>query len=239
MNSGLNLNLKDKPETKRLSAFGSSPMAIDFSSVRAEMLSIETETETGGENNEADAMEEDGSITAQDLQTPKAFGAALSNGDDSAPQMDSLRAFLDNTPKINIDWTAGASPALAETPRSRERAGVRLCRLLVHAPEMNGKDVSDIQEMAGKYNLGGYIKAGKPGLVVVEGLEFNCDIFMDNIVSQKKRFTKAGKVSERSSRAFPKEISVIDGKTAKEDFAKACETVGLTEDLEKACAEKA
>ena len=235
MNSGLNLNLKDKPEVKRLSAFGTSPMAIDFSSVRAEMLAIETGIETGGDNNEPGAMEEDGSINAQDLETPKAFGAAFINGDDSAPQLDSLRAFLDSSPKTDIDWTAGAA-ASAETPRSRDRAGVRLCRLLVHAPEMHGKDVSDIQEMAGKYNLGGYIKAGKPGLVVVEGLEFNCDIFMDNIVSQKKRFTKAGKVSERSSRAFPKEMSVIDGKTAKEDFAKACETVGLTADLEKACA---
>jgi RNA recognition motif-containing protein len=244
MNSGLNLNLKDKPETKHLSAFGASPLAIDFSSVRAEMQAMETET-PGGEDNEPGAMEEDGSMTFQDLETPKAAAAAASFGgnteaendhDSSTPQMESLRAFLSNTPTTNIDWAAGASATPAEAPRSRDRAGVRLCRLLVHAPEMNGKDVSDIQEMAGKYNLGGYIKVGKPGLVVVEGLEFNCDIFMDNIVSQKKRFTKAGKVSERSSRAFPKEMSVIDGKTAMEDFAKACESVGLTDDLKKACA---
>jgi hypothetical protein len=227
MNSGLNLNLKDKPEPKRLSAFSTSNLAIDFSSVRAEMQAME--------QNEPKAMEEDGSIGIQDLETPKKTESE--NGDeDTAPQMESLRAFLDNTPKTPIDWTAGASAAPAETPRSRDRAGVRLCRLLIHAPEMNGKDISDIQGMAGKYNLGGYIKVGKPGLVVVEGLEFNCDIFMDNIVSQKKRFTKAGKVSERSSRAFPKELAVIDGKTAKEDFAKACEAVGLTADLEKACA---
>jgi hypothetical protein len=235
MNSGLNLNLKDKPENKPLSAFSTSNLAIDFSSVRTEMQAMETGT-PGGENKESEAMEEDGSIAVEDLATPKVAAFGAENGDVSTPQMESLRAFLNNTPKTPIDWTAGASAAPVETPRSRDRAGVRLCRLLVHAPEMNGKDLSDIQEMAGKYNLGGYIKVGKPGLVVVEGLEFNCDIFMDNIVSQKKRYTKAGKVSERSSRAFPKEMAVIDGKTAKEDFAKACETVGLTDDLEKICA---
>ena len=69
-----------------------------------------------------------------------------------------------------------------------------------------------------------------------EGLEFNCDIFMDNLTSQKKKFRKVGKVSERSGRAFPKELSRLDGASAMESFSKACESVGLKDALETACA---
>mmetsp|Transcript_17687 Transcript_17687/g.32712 ORF Transcript_17687/g.32712 Transcript_17687/m.32712 type:complete len:92 (-) Transcript_17687:439-714(-) len=88
--------------------------------------------------------------------------------------------------------------------------------------------------MASKYNLGGFIRTGKPGMIVIEGLEFNCDIFMDNMERQKKNYESVGKLSERSGRAFPKELTLLNGDSMITDFAKACESVGLKEKLEAA-----
>ena len=115
----------------------------------------------------------------------------------------------------------------------RSHHGTFFCRLLIHAPKMVPNDANEIVSMAGKYNLGGYIKSGSPGLIIVEGLEFNCDIFMDNVERQKKTFKKAGKVSERSGRAFPMELAKLEGGSAMEDFKKACASVKLTDALEK------
>ena len=97
---------------------------------------------------------------------------------------------------------------------------------------MSDQDATDVKGMAGKYNLGGFIKIGKPGLVVIEGLEFNCDIFVDNMERQKKNFRNVGKVSERSGRAFPMEMTKLEGDNSMADFAKAAETVGLKDKLD-------
>merc|ERR1712003_470197 len=102
----------------------------------------------------------------------------------------------------------------------------------MHAPSMSDEDAADVKAMAGKYNLGGFIEAGEPGLVVIEGLEFNCDIFVDNIDRQKKDFRSVGKGSERSGRAFPMELTKLEGDNAMSDFIKAAETVGLKEKLD-------
>lgn len=88
--------------------------------------------------------------------------------------------------------------------------------------------------MAGKYNLGGFILSGKPGVIVVEGLEFNCDILMDNLERQKQPYVNVGKVSERSGRSFPKELTLLSGDNAAADFAKACESVGLKDKFDEA-----
>jgi RNA recognition motif-containing protein len=208
-------------------------LSTDFAALRGELDTMKTDTM------------DDEPLTAPVGSMPPETPMATT-GQNGEPQLDSLKEFLAKTPKTPIDWSsgrsslggasAGAAPdstgraSIGETPR-RDRAGVRLCRLLIHAPEINSKDASDIQAMAGKYNLGGYIKSGKPGLIIVEGLEFNCDIFMDNVERQKKTFKKAGKVSERSGRAFPMELSQLEGATAMDDFRKACESVKLMEAL--------
>ena len=108
--------------------------------------------------------------------------------------------------------------------------------MLIKSSDLSGKDVSELQEMAQKYNLGGYVKTGRPSLILVEGLEFNCDILMDNLATRKKKFTKTGSATERSIRAFPKHLSKLEGKTIMEDLTKACETVGLKDALDEAIA---
>lgn len=195
---------------------------IDFAGLRSE---IKTDS-TDGELPDTGGMEID---TAMDE-------------DDDGPKMESLKDFLAKTPKTNIDWgisavTTPASTAaggVSSVPRSRDRAGVRLCRLLIKTENLNGNSAKEVQGMAGKYNLGGFIQIGKPGMIIVEGLEFNCDIFMDNLERQKQNYINAGKVSERSGRSFPMELTVLNGDSASSDFAKACESVGLKEKLEAA-----
>jgi hypothetical protein len=217
---GFSVNLNSGSGSTPTNAAASTP-SIDFASLRAEMNANNASMEENDESKANGGMEID---TAMEE-------------DDANGQMESLKDFLAKTPKADINWNAAATPgsATSATPastRSRDRAGVRLCRLLIKAAEMSDAEASEVQNMASKYNLGGFIRSGKPGMIVVEGLEFNCDIFMDNMERQKKLYENVGKVSERSGRAFPMELTVLSGQNAVEDFAKACETVGLKEKLE-------
>ncbi|OEU08972.1 hypothetical protein FRACYDRAFT_271641 [Fragilariopsis cylindrus CCMP1102] len=170
--------------------------------------------------------------------------------EDDEPKKESLKDFLAKTPKTEIDWGAKATttptavgttadgatttPAAVSAPRSRDRTGVRLCRLLIKTEKLADQDANEVQGMARKYNLGGFIQTGSPGMIVVEGLEFNCDIFMDNLERQKRTYVNIGKVSERSGRSFPMELTLLSGESAIGDFGKACESVGLKEFLESA-----
>jgi len=170
---------------------------------------------------------------------------AMEVDDDETTKMDSLKDFLAKTPKTNINWGGAKTPTESASaadgtiplsaPRSRDRAGIRLCRLLIKTGKLAVKDAIEVQGMAGKYNLGGFIQTDNSvGFIVVEGLEFNCDIFMDNFERQKPAYVNVGKVSERSGRSFPMELTVLSGESASDDFSKACECVGLKNKLENA-----
>ncbi|KAG7354761.1 RNA recognition motif containing protein [Nitzschia inconspicua] len=193
---------------------------IDFASLRAEMNSNNMSMEEDAENK--GGMEID---------------TAMDDADGGGANMESLKEFLAKTPKAEINWNAAATPGSTATAtpgstRSRDRGGVRLCRMLIKTAEMSETEASEVQGMASKYNLGGFIRSGKPGLIVVEGLEFNADIFMDNMERQKKNYENVGKVSERSGRAFPMHLTMLSGDNVDTDFAKACESVGLKEPLQ-------
>lgn len=216
-----NFSLNLSPDGKALaeSSAATSGISIDFAGIRSELHTSEDSGAAAGGMEIDTAMEDD------------------------EPKMESLKEFLANTPKANIDWGGNAlsTPANAATPgtissvpRSRDRAGVRLCRLLIRTTNLNVDNAKEVQSMAGKYNLGGFIQIGKPGVLVVEGLEFNCDIFMDNLERQKQSYVNIGKVSERSGRSFPMELTTLNGENAASDFAKACESVGLKEKLDAA-----
>jgi len=215
---------------------------IDFAGLRAQM-SIDTDVDTKGGNSAGDGNgDREGNNSGgggMEIDT------AMEVDDDETSKMDSLKDFLAKTPKTNINWggaktpTESASIADGNTPlsapRSRDRAGIRLCRLLIKTGKLAVKDAIEVQGMASKYNLGGFIQTGNyVGFIVVEGLEFNCDIFMDNFERQKPAYVNVGKVSERSGRSFPMELTVLSGESASDDFKKACECVGLKDKLESA-----
>uniref|UniRef100_A0A7S0UH60 RRM domain-containing protein n=1 Tax=Pseudo-nitzschia delicatissima TaxID=44447 RepID=A0A7S0UH60_9STRA len=215
-NFSLNLGM-DAPAPAAGESAAPAAGGIDFAGLRSE-LNTDGNTEMG---DHAGGMEIDTAMEEED-----------------EPQMESLKDFLAKTPKTNIDWGANAAATPASiatpTPRARDRAGVRLCRLLIRTDNLNANSAKEVQGMAGKYNLGGFIQSGKPGMIIVEGLEFNCDIFMDNLERQKQSYVSVGKVSERSGRCFPMELTVLNGDSSISDFAKACESVGLKEKLEAA-----
>jgi RNA recognition motif-containing protein len=214
VSGGLSLNLE--PDAQALAE--NLNASIDFNSLRAEM--DRNPTAPGAMPVAADYDDADVAM------------------DEDAPRLEPLHEFLSKTPETKIDW--GPTPASSRTadadgkPRTRDRGGVRLCRLLIHTPDMNVDEANAVKAMAAKYNLGGYVKCGAPGLLVIEGLEFNCDIFMDNMERQKKKYTKRGKVSERSGRAFPMEMTLLEGGDAADNFSKACASVGLAEKLQAA-----
>merc|ERR1719413_138594 len=228
--ANFSLNLSGTNTTPAAAATGDAATSvgasIDFAGLRSE---INTDMKPDTDSGDAEGgMEID---TAMDE-------------DEDEPKMESLKDFLAKTPKTTIDWGANVATTPASTgtatagassaPRSRDRAGVRLCRLLIKTEKLNIDSAKEVQGMAGKYNLGGFIQTGKPGMIIVEGLEFNCDIFMDNLERQKQTYVNAGKVSERSGRCFPMELTLLSGDNAPSDFAKACESVGLKEKLEAA-----
>jgi RNA recognition motif-containing protein len=213
---GFSVNLTSSTGTTNVDS-SASTHSIDFASLRAEMNANKASMNDAGDANEG-GMEID---TAMD--------------DAEGSTVESLKEFLAKTPKADIDWNAAGTPGSTTTPGStlsRDRSGVRLCRLLIKTAEMSEAEASEVQGMASKYNLGGFIRTGKPGLIVVEGLEFNADIFMDNMERQKKLYENVGKVSERSGRAFPMQLTMLSGDNVVEDFAKACETVGLKDKLD-------
>eukprot|EP00531_Pseudo-nitzschia_arenysensis_P009564 CAMPEP_0116148578 /NCGR_PEP_ID=MMETSP0329-20121206/18452_1 /TAXON_ID=697910 /ORGANISM="Pseudo-nitzschia arenysensis, Strain B593" /LENGTH=697 /DNA_ID=CAMNT_0003644761 /DNA_START=345 /DNA_END=2438 /DNA_ORIENTATION=- len=216
-----NFNLNLGSPMAAAPAGDSAPAAggIDFAGLRSE-INVDTKTDDAAMG-DTGGMEVDTAMAEEDEQ-----------------KMESLKDFLAKTPKTNIDWGANAASTPASiatpTPRSRDRAGVRLCRLLIKTDNLNGNSAKEVQGMAGKYNLGGFVYVGKPGLIIVEGLEFNCDIFMDNLERQKQSYVNVGKVSERSGRCFPMELTMLNGDSAASDFSKACESVGLKEKLDAA-----
>lgn len=217
--ANFSLNLNAEGNAPAAASADISGGGIDFASLRSE-LEVKSE--------------DSGAPGGMEIDT---------NMEEDEPKMESLKEFLAKTPKTNIDWganalttpaAAGTPGAISSAPRSRDRAGVRLCRLLIKTTNLNVDNAKEVQGMAGKYNLGGFIQTGKTGVIVVEGLEFNCDIFMDNLERQKQTYVNVGKVSERSGRSFPMELTLLTGDNAASDFAKACESVGLKEKLEAA-----
>ncbi len=216
-NFSLNLGM-DAPAPAAGESAAPATGGIDFAGLRSE-LNTDGNTVNVDMGDNAGGMEIDTAMEEED-----------------EPKMESLQDFLAKTPKTNIDWGATATPAsiATPTPRARDRTGVRLCRLLIRTDNLNSNSAKEVQGMAGKYNLGGFIQTGKPGMIIVEGLEFNCDIFMDNLERQKQSYVNVGKVSERSGRCFPMELTVLNGDSSISDFAKACESVGLKEKLEAA-----
>ena len=231
------LNLRDGNDTGAFDATTPKKTDIDFASLRAEMSTKSNNAISGG-------MKVDNNADTGDMEVDTAM-------EEDEQKMDSLKDFLAKTPKTNIDWGANAprpmptsssstenvnpgNVASMTAPRRRDRSGVRICRLLIKAGKMPVEGATVVQSMAGKYNLGGLIKTGTSGMIVVEGLEFNCDIFMDNLERQKHCYTSVGKVSERSGRSFPMELTILNGESSSGDFSKACELVGLKDELEAA-----
>jgi len=95
-----------------------------------------------------------------------------------------------------------------------------------------------VKKNASKLSLGGYIRTGKPGLVLVEGTEHDCDQFADALNHSKKVFrlssfkTVGKSVRNAKDKMLPKKLEQLDsGKGGLEQITELCEDLGLGQEL--------
>ena len=69
---------------------------------------------------------------------------------------------------------------------------IKICRTLLYSHHTVDDDkVQLVKETASKLNIGGFIKGGRPGLIVVEGLEEDCDAFLNALAKQHRKLRES------------------------------------------------
>lgn len=134
---------------------------------------------------------------------------------------------------------------------------VKICRTLLYSHHNVDDDkVQLIQETASELKIGGFIKGGKPGLIVVEGLEEDCDAFLNALAKQHRNqrksppgrngqkdsatFAAAGKVISQADtieegRAFPKDLTQLDNEGGLDELKALCASTGLLDLIDEVC----
>ena len=88
----------------------------------------------------------------------------------------------------------------------------QIARWLLSSHHLAGKDkILFVKSTAHHYGLGGYIKLGYPGYILVEGLQDNCEFFVQALIQNRAKLRKNAK-SSKSGRADSATFSVA-GKT--------------------------
>jgi hypothetical protein len=142
---------------------------------------------------------------------------------------------------IQSEWPSfagGSATATAPTKGLKEEVdtsgdSVILGRRLIYSHHIISKQKrSDMRELASHYKLTGYVKIGWPGLVILEGLDIDCNAFYDDMRRWAwKYLVVRGEMQERvqnsheleSQRRFPTFLEVDDMSRV----ANHCRQVGL------------
>ena len=119
--------------------------------------------------------------------------------------------------------------------------GTEICAVLLqthHLVENEADKIQCVKKNASKLSLGGYIRTGKPGLVLAEGNEHDCDQFADALNHSKKVFrlssfkTVGKSVRKAKEKMLPKKLEQLDsGKGGLEQLTELCEDLGLEKEL--------
>jgi hypothetical protein len=158
---------------------------------------------------------------------------------------------------VQNEWAGIRTKHLGEKYSQKSSEGARtfeICRLLVYSHHITEPEkIQLLKSSASKSGIGGFVRIGRPGFVLAEGLEENCDNFLASIVQQRKKqrekgmgkvdsayFTQAGKVLATVSdfeagRSFSKKIAQLEGADSLDELKQICGQVGLAESLEEAC----
>jgi hypothetical protein len=157
---------------------------------------------------------------------------------------------------VQNDWAGIRNKHLGEKNSQKGEGGrtFEICRLLVYSHHIiESEKIQLLKNSASKSGVGGVFRIGRPGFVLAEGLEENCDNFLASIVQQRKKqrekgmgkvdsayFTQAGKVLTTVSdfeagRSFSKKITQLEGADSLDELKQICGQVGLAESLEEAC----
>ena len=143
----------------------------------------------------------------------------------------------------NTDWYNILSREIPNT-QVQDKGGesstlsTEMCVCIIHTHHLiDAEKIQAVKKYASKLSLGGYIKPGKPGLILVEGMEADCDDLKDDLMHCRKIFQTAvfkigGKVQRQVSdieadRCLPRKIEQLDSKTGMDEMESLCEKVGL------------
>lgn len=145
----------------------------------------------------------------------------------------------------NIDWYNILSKKLDRSEESND-ATVDICVSLIHAHHIVEPDrIQSFKKNASKLSLGGFIKIGKPGLILVEGTEADCDQMMEALAQFMKNkqkifhattFKVGGKAIRQvtdidSCRCLPRKMEDLEGKNGMDELISSCEKLGLLQAL--------
>ena len=128
-----------------------------------------------------------------------------------------------------------------------------ICTFLIYTHHIVDPDkIQLVKKGASKLHLCGYMKIGRPGLILVEGPQSDCEALLETLLlTRKKRreshggkvdsatFMAAGNVVRKaktsSERALPKKLEQLESKDGMDTIKDACEKAGLLGSLEEVC----
>mmetsp|Transcript_20525 Transcript_20525/g.44550 ORF Transcript_20525/g.44550 Transcript_20525/m.44550 type:complete len:750 (+) Transcript_20525:73-2322(+) len=143
------------------------------------------------------------------------------------------------------DWHNILSKELSLSNDNKEEfngTSAESCVSLIHTHHIIEADrIQSIKKNASKFSLGGFIKIGKPGLILVEGTEADCDQMLDALAHNRKIFHSAtfksgGKVLRKvtdinSCRCLPRKVEELESKHGMGELNIVCEKLGLIQAL--------
>jgi len=145
----------------------------------------------------------------------------------------------------NTDWHNILSKELSLSIDKHDEFNgtlVESCIALIHSHHIIEADkIQCVKKNASKLSLGGFIKIGRPGLILVEGSEADCDQMMEALAQSKKIFHsntfKCGAKVRRnvididSGRCLPRKIEELENKIGMDELSCICEKLGLLQPL--------
>eukprot|EP00581_Thalassiosira_minuscula_P002162 CAMPEP_0183740262 /NCGR_PEP_ID=MMETSP0737-20130205/59107_1 /TAXON_ID=385413 /ORGANISM="Thalassiosira miniscula, Strain CCMP1093" /LENGTH=853 /DNA_ID=CAMNT_0025975265 /DNA_START=26 /DNA_END=2587 /DNA_ORIENTATION=+ len=148
------------------------------------------------------------------------------------------------------DWYAVMAKQLSHSkgkgkPSSKTSGGkgsFEFCAFLIYTHHIVDPDkIQLVKKSASKLNLGGYIKIGRPGLILVEGSQPDCEALLETLLLNRKKlrerggknfdtatFSPAGKMQRYDNeRQLPKKLEQLEAQDGMDEIKDACRKLGL------------
>ena len=177
------------------------------------------------------------------------YEAKANEGEESIHQIFSLASGWANTDWYNM-LSKQRSESIDETKEFTSGSGgglsFEICVALIYTHHLVETDrIQHIKKNASKLSLGGYIKVGKPGFILVEGNEEDC-INLVEVVSNCKKIhhTSTFKIVKKVTKhvsgidydgCLPHKIEELDGKIGMDTLRAHCEELVFVEELDDLC----
>ena len=157
------------------------------------------------------------------------------------------------------DWSAVMAKQLSlvkgkgkhtSSKNSGGKGSMEICTFLIYTHHITDPEkIKLVKKTASKLNLGGYIKIGKPGLILVEGTQTDCESLLETLLLNRKKlrerggrtfdtstFSPAGKMQRYDNeRKLPKKLEQLEAQDGMNKIKDACKKLGLLESLDEVC----